>query len=402
MKRRRVKITGIGPVTPAGIGREDFWRGILSGQSFIRPYTKLGDECGQFMAASIERFSVSRWLDRTTLPKGIGRHTQFAAVGARLALSDAGLATSDIKGSDCVVVTGSSLMDFGGISNSTHAVYSKGPFAALPRTIFTTTNANITETIAGVLGVVCRTMTLQNSCCSGLDAVAYAAAMVSRGEAEIAICGGTEAPLHQCPLLELRAAGLTPPTNEWSERFARPFDLWRSTGVVSEGACMFVLEPFESPRMGYCCIEGYGFCNDSRSNVCDGMSEAIRMSLADARVNAGSVDVINAWGPGHRQIDAGECAAMKEVFGSRLESLAAFSIKGAVGSALGAAPAVQVAATAIGIKESIVPPTVNWRRRDPACPISLSSNTRFIDNSISIVNAHGVGGVNSTLVVAKC
>ncbi len=402
MKRRRVKITGIGPVTPAGIGREEFWRGILSGQSFIRPYTKLGVECGQFIAASIDKFSISKWVDRTILPKGIGRHTQFAVVGAKLALADAGISPADINGGDCVVVSGSSLMDFGGISSSTQAVFAKGPSAALPRTIFTTTNANVTESIIVSLGVVCRTMTLQNSCCSGLDAIAYAASMISRGEAELAICGGTEAPLHKCPLLELRAAGLTPPTAEWSERFARPFDLWRTTGVVSEGCCMFVLEPYDSPRKGYCCVEGYGFCNDSGAGVCDGIGDAVRMALADARLRARDIEVVNAWGPGHRQIDAGECLAMREVFGDGLNSIAAYSIKGAVGSALGAAPAIQIAASALGICESTIPSTVNWRRSDPSCPLSISHRVRYVEHSASIVNSHGVGGVNSSIVISRC
>ena len=235
MKRRRVKITGIGPVTPAGIGREEFWKGILEPVSRIRAYTKLDEGDGPMVAASVDRFSLSRYVDRARVSNGIGRHSQFAAAGAILALQDANLNPSELSGPETLVITGSSLMDFGGISNSTRAVFSKGPRAAIPRTIFTTTNANVTETIAGVLGFVPRTMTLQNSCCAGLDAVGFAAAAVARGEANIAICGGTEAPLHRCPLLELRAAGLTPPTVEMSDRLARPFDLWRTTGVVSEG-----------------------------------------------------------------------------------------------------------------------------------------------------------------------
>ncbi len=402
MKRRRVKITGIGPVTPAGIGREDFWRGILSGQSFIRPYTRLGEENGSFIAASVDRFNISKWIDKTLLPRGIGRHTQFAAVGSVLALADAGILAKELSGTDCLVVTGSSLMDFGGISSSTHAVFNKGASAALPRTIFTTTNANVTETILHSLGLVCRTMTLQNSCCSGLDAVAYAAGAVSRGEVDVAICGGTEAPLHRCPLLELRAAGLTPPTTEWSDRFARPFDLWRTTGVVSEGACIFVLECENSPRKGYCFVEGYGLSNDSKGEVCDGLAGAARMSLADARLRIEEVDVLHAWGPGHRHIDAGECSAMREVFDYRLPGLAACSIKGAIGSPLGAAPAIQIAASALGLAAGVVPATVNWHRPDPDCPLSLSSSMRYLDHGVSLVNAHGVGGVNSSLVLKKC
>src|SRR5690606_9782558 len=114
--------------------------------------------------------------------------------------------------------------------------------------------------------------------------------IVARGEAEIAICGGTEAPLHRCPLLELRAAGLTPPTTEMSERLARPFDLWRTTGVVSEGACMFVLEPEQSPRPAISFVAGYGFHNDSGEYICSGLVEAAKLALADSSIKADRVE----------------------------------------------------------------------------------------------------------------
>lgn len=402
MKRRRVKITGIGPVTPAGIGREEFWSGILRCESFIKPFTKLGDEAGPFIAAAVERFAVTRFVTRELLPKGIGRHTQFAAAGAMLAIKDAGLTESALQSRECVVVTGSSLMDFGGITNSTHAVFTKGPQAALARTIFTTTNANITETVSAALGLESRTMTFQNSCCSSMDAIGYGASLIARGEAEMAICGGTEAPLYRCPLLELRAAGLTPPTVEMSGRIARPFDLWRTTGVVSEGACMFVLEPEGSPRRGYSFIDGYAFANDPQGNLCGGLVEAAHMAIADARLRVDQVDAINAWAPGHRAIDAGEATAMIKVFGRRLKDIAGSSIKGAVGSALGAAPAIQVAVSALAQHFGVIPPTVNWKYPDPSCPLHLNSLPRMIEHAVTLVNAHGVGQVNSCLILQRC
>ncbi len=402
MKRRRVKITGIGPVTPAGIGREDFWKGVMEPVSYIRPYAKLGPEYGPLVAASVERFNITRFIERERLPKGIGRHTQFAAAGALLALQDAGLAPAGLSGADTIIVTGSSLMDFGGISSSTQAVFTKGPDAAQARTIFTTTNANVTETVARALGIEPRTMTLQNSCCSGIDAVGFAAAAVARGEAELAICGGTEAPLHRCPLLELRAAGLTPPTVEMSDRLARPFDLWRTTGVVSEGACLFVLEPESSPRPGYSFISGYAYANDPAGQVCIGLVEAARLALADARLNPREIDAINAWGPGHRFIDAGEAAAMHAVFGGALPEICPVSLKGALGSALGAAPAIQIGAAALAQQQRALPPTVNWSRPDPACALNLSGRVRRVDQRATLINAHGVGNVNSCMILERC
>ena len=402
MKRRRVKITGVGPVTPAGVGREAFWQGILEPVSYVRRFEKLGEEYGPLVAAHIDRFNVAKFVDRDRLPKGIGRHTQFAVAGAVLALQDSGLTETELETRDCLVVTGSSLMDFGGISNSTYAVYSRGPQAALPRTIFTTTNANVTEAVSRALNIAPRTMTLQNSCCSGLDAIGYAAGVIARGEAEIAICGGTEAPLHRCPLLELRAAGLTPPTVETPERLARPFDLWRTTGVVSEGACMFVLEAESSPRPGYSFVSGYAVANDPVGEVCGGLVEAANLALADSRMKAERVDAINAWGPGHRQIDAGEADAMRRVFGGMLGEIPVLSIKGAIGSALGAAPAIQIGVAALAQRHGVVPATVNWQYPDPACAFNVHGRPRAVDHAVTLVNAHGVGNVNSCMILERC
>jgi 3-oxoacyl-[acyl-carrier-protein] synthase II len=402
MKRRRVKITGLGFVTPAGIGKEEFWQGILEPVSRIRPYDKLGEEYGPIVAAYMDRFSLNKFVERERQPKGISRHTQFAVAGAVLALRDTGLTAADLQPRDCVVVTGSSLQDFGGISNSAQAVFTRGPQAALARIIFTATNANTTESINQVLGMAARTMTLQNSCCAGLDAVGYAADLIARGEAELAICGGTEAPLHQCPLLELRAAGLTPPTHEMSDRLARPFDLWRTTGVVSEGACMFVLEPESSPRPGYSFVEGYAFASDPAGDLCGGLVEAARLALADAGIRAGEIDAINAWGPGHRRIDAGESSAMQRVFGRGLGQIPALSIKGAIGAALGAAPAIQVGVAALAQRHGTLPPTVNWAYPDPSCPLNLSNRPRLVDHEYTLINAHGVGSVNSCMVLKRC
>ncbi|MBI5690857.1 MAG: hypothetical protein HZC55_12280 [Verrucomicrobia bacterium] len=402
MKRRRVKITGIGPVTPAGIGRGDFASGILAPFSRIQRFEKLGDQNGPLVAAFIDRFTIGRYIDRSRVPKGVARHTQFAIAGAMLALDDAGIGEGELESSRTMIVTGSSLMDFGGISSSTDAVHAKGPQAAIPRTIFTTTNANVTESIASVLEISPRTMTLQNSCCAGIDAIGYAAAAIAAGEVDIAICGGTEAPLHKCPLLELRAAGLTPPTTEMAERLARPFDLWRTTGVVSEGACMFILECEQSPRSAYSYITGYSYSNDRAQWVCSGIADAARMAIADARIQVSDVDSISAWAPGHRLIDRGEAAALRIVFGDRLGDLAAYSIKGAIGSSLGASPAIQVATVALAHRFGSIPPTVNWQYRDPDCPLNLSREMRTIFPQVTLIDAHGVGSVNSSMILQKC
>jgi 3-oxoacyl-(acyl-carrier-protein) synthase len=402
MKRRRVKITGIGPITPAGLGVDPFWSGLLQATSWIRPFTKLDPELGPFVAAFIDRFEIASFLDNKLVPKGAARHTLFALAAARLAIDSAGLNLEELSRKKCAVVVGSSLMDFDGIGKTIEGVFDKGVRGALPRTVYTANTAVISAAIGSVLELESRSISVQTSCCAGLDAIGIAGRMVASGEVDIAICGGTEAPLFRCPLVELRAAGLTPASHEMSERLCRPFDLWRTTGVVGEGAGMVVLEPDNSPREPYCFLAGYSSCNDTGERLCSGMIPAIRHAIADAGVSVRAVDSINAWGPGHVEIDNAEAQMLRLVFGDRLRTLPAFSIKGSIGNPLGAAPALQVVTSALALKFGVMPGTVNWDFPDPSCGLNLSRSARHIDHGVTLVNAHGLSGVNSSVVLTKC
>jgi 3-oxoacyl-(acyl-carrier-protein) synthase len=402
MRRRRVKITGIGPVTPAGTGREEFWRGILEPVSRVRPFHKLGTEHGQFVAAYMDDFDVSKFVDPTKIPKGAARHSLLAVAAAVLALQDAGITQEEFVAATGAIVTGTSLMDFGAIVSSIDAVTRRGARAAHARTIFTTNVTGVQDAISQVLGASARAMAIQSACCSGMDAIGYAAELISNGEVDMAICGGTEAPLHRFPMLEFRLAGMTPFNSEMPERVARPFDLWRTTGVVSEGATMVVIEPEDSPRPGYSFISGYGFAHDGVDDLCGGIAVAAKQAMAAARVRPPQIEVINAWGPGHRQIDEAEYRAMTNVFPGGLAEIPTVSIKGSVGSALGAAPAIQIATAALGQRFGLVPPTVNWVQSDPGCPLNLTNRMRAIEHQVTLVNSHGIGGVNACMVLERC
>jgi 3-oxoacyl-[acyl-carrier-protein] synthase II len=403
MMHRRVKITGIGPVTPAGIGREEFWKGILEPVSRIRPFTKLSAEYGPFVAAYVDPLEVDRHVDKTLLPKGVARHTVFAVIGGVLAMQDAGISAAELAGLKCAVVTGSSVMDFGGIMSSIDGVQKRGIRAAQPRVLYTIGVGSVASALNSVLGLSARVFSVSTQCNSGMDAIGRAAEMVARGEVDLAFCGGSEAPLHRFPLLELRAAGLTPPTTELPARLARPFDLWRTTGVVSEGASMFVIEPESSPRPAYAFIDGYAVASDAdESALCGGMVEAAKLALAEARMRTCEIDSINAWGPGHKLVDLGEVQAMLKVFGPDLEGIPAVSIKGAIGTPLGGAPAIQIASAALALHHGCIPPTVNWEYPDPACPLNLSNQPRDIAHGQTLINAHGLGGVNACMVLRRC
>ena len=402
MKRRRVKITGIGPVTPAGVGREEFWQGIQEPVSRVRPFDKLGADYGAFVAAYIDRFNIAKYVDRTLVPKGAARQTLFAVAGAALAVQDAGISKEEIATAKCAVVSGSSIMDFGGTISSMDAVSSRGVKMAQPRVLYAIGIGSVPSAINRALGTNGRTLALSNQCSSGMDAIGYAASLVANGEVDIAICGGTEAPLHRFPLIELRAAELTPATTDLSGRIARPFDLWRTTGVVGEGCCMLVIEPESSPRSGYSYISGYGFANDEADKLCDGMVEAGKIAMAQSGVRPVDIEVLSAWGPGHKLVDSAEVRAMETLFGPELSDIAVVSIKGAIGTPLGAAPAIQVAAAALAQRFGTIPPTVNWEHPDPECRLNLSRGIRTIPHRRTLINSHGLGAVNSSIVLERC
>ncbi len=402
MKLRRVKITGIGPVTPAGIGREAFWKGIQEPVSRIRPFNRIGDEWGEFIAAWVEDDELRRACRNIEIDKHAARHSVMAVLGASLALNDAGLAPKDFEGKRYDVVTGTSIMDFAGISREIENVTKKGLRVVNPRVVAVAGLAEIAANISKSMRLRGNNMALQSSCCSSLDAIGYATKAIERGEADLVICGGTEAPLHKHPMLEFRALGLTPGTADRSRDMARPFDLWRTTGVIAEGACLFVLEAEESPRPGYCFVSGYGYATDQDGVVCSGLVASMRSAIADAQLRPDRIDVINACAPGHREVDAAECAVIRKVFRDHSAEIATCSIKGAIGHALGAAPAIQAASAALGLHEGVVVPTVNYRQRDPSCDVRVAPHSRVLAHGSCIVNAHGSSGTNASLVLTRC
>jgi 3-oxoacyl-[acyl-carrier-protein] synthase II len=400
MKRRRVKITGIGPVTPAGIGREAFWQGILEPVSRVTAVKRFPEDAGAFVAAEVKRFNVEDYVDNSGA-KRMPRHTQFALAAANLALADAGIAIQDVRGHSPVVVVGTSLMDSDVINRTIENVARKGARFGLSRVVYQGPVSSIASAVAEKIGGA-RTLTLQSACCAGSDAIGHAATMIAEGASDLAICGGTEAPIYYHPMLELKMAGLSPDTAERPEQLSRPFDMWRTTGVIGEGACLMVLEPESSPRRGYGYVSGYSFATDTISTPGAGWLEAVRRCLADANVRLADVDMISAWGPGHREIDAIEARVLRQFFGDALDEIPTVSIKGAIGNPFAAAGAIQVGCAALGMRESVVPPTVNWQHADPACRLNLSASVRYMPSTTALISSHGLSGTNSCLLIRQC
>jgi len=398
--RRRVKITGIGPVTPAGIGREAFSTGINASVSRIRAIDRFDPTAGPFVGAEVLDFDLDNFAPEEN-PRRLSRHTQFSLAAAILALNDARLETQELRYLNPLVVTGTSIMDFDKIGRGMETVMKKGTRFTQGSIMYEASVANVAGKIAQWLKVPSRMLTMQTSCCSGTDAIGQAFEQVAHGHADIAIAGGSECPLSYYPMLGFNAAELSPATNEAPEKLCRPFDLWRTTGVLGEGACMFVLEPEESPRPALGWVTGYGFANDHDGQTAMGIADAIRTALANATRRPNEVGYINAWGTGHRFIDLSEARALQKAFGSHLANIPVSSIKGAIGTALGASGPIQSASTIISLMTEVLPPTVNWETSDPGCPLNLSNTARRVRTNVAVVSAHGLSGSNSALVLER-
>jgi 3-oxoacyl-(acyl-carrier-protein) synthase len=399
--RRRVKITGLGPVTPAGIGREGFFAGINEPVSRVREVTRFDGKGGPFVAAQIDAFRLEDWAPGVGNAKRIPRQTQFALAGCMLALADAGIPVDSLRGANPVVVNGSAFPDPDLTYRTVAGVVTKGPRYAVPAAIVDAGPSATTGAITRLLNVKCRTIALQSACCGGMDAIGHGAEMVASGQADIAICCGTDAPVFHQPMLEFGLINLSPRNARQPQEMGRPFDLWRNTGVIGEGACTVILEPEESPRAAYAWIEGYAYANDDSSAPGSGLAASIKMALANARCPPTTVDLINAWGPGHIQIDAVEAACLRQHFGEHLGAIPAVSLKGAIGNPLAAAGSIQIASTALSLQTGRIPPTVNWESPDPECPLNLSREARDVGCSVALVDAHGLGGTNASMILRR-
>lgn len=398
--RRRVKITGMGPVTPAGIGREAFFAGINQPVSRIKAINRFDPSAGMFVGAEITGFDLRHYAPSEN-PKRLSRHTQFSLSAAILALKDTGLTREDLQHLRPVVVTGTSMMDFDKIGRGMELVMKKGVRYTQGSIMYEASVANVAGKIIEWLGIPARMLTMQTSCCSGLDAVGQAAELIANGQSDLSLCGGSECPLSFYPMLGFNASELSPATNETPEKACRPFDLWRSTGVLGEGACIFVLEPENSPRPALAWITGYSYANDQDGNPAMGLVTAVQQALANAQRRPEDIEFINAWGTGHRVIDANESRALQHLYGTRLAEIPVSSIKGAIGTPLGASGAIQAASTALSLLHGMLPPTVNWETPDPSCPLNLSNQPRRLPVKIAVVNSHGLSGSNSALVMEK-
>jgi 3-oxoacyl-[acyl-carrier-protein] synthase II len=409
IKKNRVVITGMGVLAPNGIGLQEFWESLLAGRSGIGPIT-LFDATGfkSQIAGEVKGFDPLDYIEPELKPRRMARHTQLAYAAAMMALQDAGLDIANLElPSPTPVIIGVSTSAIDVIERVFHAVQEIGPNRAAPTSASASIPQAAANFIADRLGASTHAATVSSACPSGLDAVADAASMIRSGEAEIAIAGGADAPITPLTMASFIASGLSSCRNDEPETASRPFDLSRDSGVISEGAGIFVLENLERAEARgahvYLEIGGYGKQRDlDPDQPASGLEHSMKIALANARCSTGDIDYISAYGPGHPVLDAVEVDIIKRVFGERAYSVPVSSIKGVTGNALAAGGPFQVAACALTIRDQVIPPTANYEIADPKCDLDFVPNrARKTSVNCALVNVRGLGGSASTLVVNR-
>ncbi len=406
---RTVVITGIGPVTPIGIGVDEFWAGLTSGRNGIRTMTRIDtSNLPVSVAGEIEGFEVSEWLE----PKEARRTARFvhiAIASAKLAWDDAW--HPEVASDRAGVVFGTGIGGIEGLLAQYDVMREKGPGRVSPFMVPALMSNAAAGHIAMIYGFTGPNLCTISACASSNHAVGEGYRMIRDGLIDVCVVGGSEAAT--LPITVAAFAQMTALTkNPDPETACRPFDAGRDGFVLSEAACSLILEEEERAEARgariYAEVAGYGASADAFHITApdpkgSGAALAMRRALEDAGEPPEAVDYVNAHGTSTPLNDAAETLAIKSALGDdAAHSVAVSSTKSMTGHTLGAAGAVEAAACALAVQRSVVPPTIHYRTPDPDCDLDYVPNeARDASLRLALSNSFGFGGQNAVVAFRR-
>ena len=414
-KKRRVVVTGLGVVSPVGHTIDKFWNSLLEGKSGVKRLTRFDPSHYTCMiGAEITDFDPSSYLSPKEL-KRMDRFVQFAVVGAKKAVADSGIDLEKIDRERFGVLVGSGC---GGLHTieAEHRQYlalgpEKGPGRISPFLIPMLIINMASGQISITLGLKGPNSAVGTACATGNHAIGDAFRIIQRDEADLMVCGGAEAAITVMGFGGFCALKALSLRNDEPEKASRPFDKDRDGFVIGEGAGIVILEDLEHALKRnaqiYCEMAGYGMSGDAYHMTApdpegDGSVRCMRASLKDAGMKPEDVDYMNAHGTSTLYNDRIETLAIKKTFGEYAKKLAISSTKSVTGHLLGAAGGIELVASALAIKHSIIPPTINYETPDPECDLDYVPNKpRAQKIRVAASNALGFGGHNATLIIKK-
>jgi 3-oxoacyl-[acyl-carrier-protein] synthase II len=408
---RRVVVTGVGLVSPLGIGTEETWRAILEGRSGVGPITVF-DASGfaTRIAAEVKGFEPEKFIERKEL-KRMGRFIQFAIAAADFALKASALKITPENSERVGVYIGSGIGGFEIIEREFEALLQYGPRRISPFFI----PATIINLAAGYVsirwGAKGPNSATATACTTGAHAIGDSFKIIQRGDADVMICGGSEAPICRMGIGGFSAMRALSTRNDEPERASRPWDKLRDGFVVGEGAGLLILEELEHARRRgapiLAEIVGYGMSGDAYHITApcedgDGAYRVMRNALRDAGIEPTQVQYINAHGTSTDVGDRIETLAIKRCFGEHAYKLAVSSTKSMTGHLLGGAGGLEAGITVLAIRDQIAPPTINYEVPDPECDLDYVPNkARPMRIEYAMSNSFGFGGTNGCLVFKR-
>jgi nodulation protein E len=399
----RVVITGMGVVSPVGSTLDKFWSGLVEGRSGIGPISVAPTErLSARIAAQVLDFEPADHFDSKRVAM-LDRFSQFAVVAARQAVRDAQLEISEALALQAATVVGNAAGGQTSVDESYYKLYGQNSPRVHPLTIPRwMVNAAVSQ-VSMDLGLKGPTYTIASACSSGTHAIGQAFQSVRTGQTPIAVAGGTEACLTVGTIKCWEALRVL------SADTCRPFSKTRSGLVLGEGAAMLTLESREhAVARGapiYAEILGFGMSADAvdiTATDADGAARAMRAALDDAKTNPDEIGYVNAHGTGTDLNDRIETEALRKAFGPSADRLAVSSSKAVLGHSLGAAGALELAATALALHKGVIPPTANFEESDPDCNLDFVPNVaRDARIQKAMSSSFAFGGLNAVLVLGR-
>ena len=400
---KRVVITGVGVVSAIGVGVREFWDSLSAGRPGIAQITKVDVSNMRFQkAAEVRGFDAAAIFDEKLL-FWLDPFAQFGVAAAREAVADSGIEFSEELKDKTGVITGSCLGGKETEDEQYRKLYAEGkerqPPGAIPKVM---ANA-VASHVSMELGVTGATFTTSTACSSANHAIGQAFWLIRQGTIDVAIAGGSEAPICNGHLRAWETMRVVSPDT------CRPFSKDRSGMILGEGGAMFVMETLEAAQARgakiYAEIAGFGMSADAHHltmPLARGAAKAMRGALSDAGLAPEQIGYVNAHGTATQANDSMETEAIKLTFGEHAKKLAVSSTKSMHGHTLGAAGAIESAATVLALHNSLLPPTANFNERDPECDLDVIPNeARPAEAEAAISNSFAFGGLNAVLAFKR-
>jgi 3-oxoacyl-[acyl-carrier-protein] synthase II len=411
LPERRVVVTGIGLVSPLGTGTDKNWQALLRGESGIALLTRFDTtRYATRFGGEVKDFDPLTFIDRKEVRK-MDLFIRFALAAAELAVKDSGIAAADLHSDRAGTYVGSGIGGLGSIEENYRTLLEKGPDRVSPfflvQTIINEASGQISIRY-GAKGPNCANAT---ACSTGTHALGDSFRMIARGDADIMIAGGAEAPLTPLSVAGFVAIKALSERNDEPAKASRPFDAQRDGFVMGEGAGVLILEELgralrRDARI-YAEVIGYGMTSDAYHIAApapdgDGARRVMQRAIEDAGIRPDEIQYINAHGTSTELNDKTETQAIKAVFGDHARRLAVNSTKSMTGHLLGAAGGLEAGISALALFHQTMPPTINYEFPDPDCDLDYVPNaSRKAEIVHALSNSFGFGGTNGALVLRR-